>query len=1287
MEQFVSEKESVYINQVGEAREQNFDANWKFSLGEQENAQEPGFNDANWRQLDLPHDYSIEQDYSRDNEAESAYLPGGIGWYRKRFSLAGKAPGKRYLLNFDGVYMDCTVWLNGKKLGAHPYGYSPFTFDISSALDFQAENVLALRVNHQLPSSRWYSGSGIYRSVHLLVLEDTHISQYGTQILASDIGANTQVTVKTGVENQGQQDRVLQATVYVYPKGQDRGQSVAKAESGHLQLAAGTAGELETKLSIANPRLWSLDQPQLYVFETELKAGGTVLGVQRQDYGFRSLSFDANTGFHMNGQAVKLKGVCMHHDQGALGAAAYRRALERQVEKLQEMGANSIRVTHNPASRALIDICNERGMLLIEEIFDGWRHAKNSNDNDFARFFQKEIGQPGQLLRARPDETWAQFCLQETLRRDRNDPCVMLWSMGNEVMEGFSADVRDYPDIAAQLLKWAAEIDTSRPGTTGDNRLKQNQREAIEMAQRLHEAGAVIGLNYAAGSVYDKYHQAYPDWVLYGAETASAINSRNVYRLHGESDEDSYELSSYDYRTVPWGHVASEAWYDAQTRDYVAGTYTWTGFDYLGEPTPWNGVTRGQQGRHWPSPKSSYFGIIDTAGFPKDSFYFYQSLWNDKLHTLHVLPVWDEQLVKKDEAGNVDVVVYSDAPTVELFLLTEAGRRSLGKKTMSEKRTPAGHRYQLYEGPDRANNHRDLYRTWKLPFEAGSIEAVAYDAQGQEIRDCQGRHKVQSPGVPKRVALKADRQTLEANGRDLSYVEIDLQDEQKQPTGKRDLNLRVSVEGAAELLGLDNGYQADHESFQSAQRRSYGGKLLAIVGSKKQAGPIQLSVRAEGLEAATLDLEARPGAGTEQEQRRLDHYDLARNYYVKRGGRLELPETVDAHFSDGTVEALAVDWAAYAPELLQKQGNFDLLGETDLGDRLSLHIHVIDALAALLNYSCTTPVGQVPSLPQTRPAVLKNGEVLKLSFPVRWQEVPAEAYSQAGLVEIPGEARIFGQDLKLKATVRVQEEQLTLGANAAPDALELYQNIPKEQQTGILEAIRDTVTSLTDTASGGPEPTAWSNFNYAQEGHRTAELTFVYATQQRFGEFVVHHWKDSYAARYPDPNTTKIYVSETGAPDSWQELATTEEIGPEEGRVRPYTYRFSPVVATYLRFVFTNAQETLPGTRKTCVGITEIELKLVQGSFPVNRDAALERLQVNGLELSSQTLGRGCYSTAAERVELEAVGKGNAAVTILPACERSQHIILESEDHSRRGVFVFHLAADQTPDAEGDSHA
>ena len=1287
--QMSSDPEAVYVNNyTGTTRSENFSDNWKFYMGDASGAQDPGFNDSGWEQVNLPHDYSIEQEYTKSGEAESGYLLGGTGWYRKSFTLGSSAEGKQIRIDFGGVYMNATVWVNGTQVGTHPYGYTPFSFDITDYVNYGGENVITVKVDHQTPSSRWYSGSGIYRNVDLTVTDPVHVDLYGTKIetpnLAKEAGGTVNADITTTVANDSAEEKSVALTHTVFPKGGDASQSIGTVTTEAQTVAAGSTADIDAKVEVKNPTLWDTsDAPALYTVRTEVKVNGQVVDTYDTEYGFRYFEFDPNTGFSLNGENMKLKGVCMHHDQGALGAEAWESAIERQVRILKEMGCNSIRVTHNPASDELIEACNEQGILVIDEAFDGWAWPKNGNTYDYSRFFNQTIGAENQILGGAENMTWAQFDLTAMIKRGQNAPSVIMWSLGNEVQEGAGSLNQQYANIQANLITWVEEVDSTRPVTRGCNAIKgQTTGIAADMMDSLSAAGGIAGFNYNSGDQYDTQHTANGDWIIYGSETASSINSRGVYDRLGNGDSQTpadQKLTSYDNSRVGWGALASSAWYEVIKRDFVAGEYVWTGFDYIGEPTPWNGTETGVKGT-WPSPKNSYFGIIDTAGLPKDSYYFYQSQWNDEVNTLHILPAWNGDVVEENENGKVPVVVYTDAAKVRLTLTTADGEvKDLGTKAFETVETDAGYSYQIYKGQDaESTEHKNLYLTWYVPYEDGKITAEAWDAEGHEIdlSTVEGRTSVETTGEEAKLDASADREEITADGADLAYITVDITDKDGNIVPDADNNVKFTVEGDGKLIGVDNGKQDDHQSYQDNNRDAFSGSLVAIVQSTKTAGEFTVTASADGLESAAVTVKTVPvDAGTGDTV--LSYYLMSRNYYVKAGNMPQLPDTVKAVYSDGTEEDVTVGWDEISEDQTAQTGTFFVTGVTEKGDKVSVTVNMIDQVAALLNYSTTVPVGQEPTLPETRPAVLQNGEVISASFPVTWGE-PDGSYTEPGTVKLTGTANVLGQELDVTASVRVQEQQIAIGDNVAGAAY-LSQDIPEGQQSDTLDAIKDGKTEISANTSGDANTTAWSNWaNSVQHGDSDAEITFRYDTQQRIGQITVYFARDNSSMTFPDAGTTQIYISETGGEGSWTLLNTKETIAENESsdRVKPYTYTFDPATATYVKLYVKNAKSRDDG-KTPCTGITEVVINGWTGSYTTNSGAAFTSMKVNGLDVSADDLEAGAFDTEAVIIDsLEYVTSENAAVTELPVYEGQKVLIIESEDHSERNTFVINLGAE-----------
>ena len=660
---YFTEPERIAVNSVSDDRFSNFNEGWKFNLGDSETAQNPDFNDASWSEVTLPHDFSIFQPFTESGEAESGFLPGGTGWYRKTFTLPASFAEKSLVLNFDGVYSEAYVYVNGELIGEHHYGYTAFAFDLTEHLvcDGKTENLIAVKAVNNPPSSRWYSGSGIYRDVTLIVTDPVHVDLNGTIVTTPDIedGIGT-VSVSVQVVNgsTSEADVTVRNTVY-----NSEGEAVSTTSETTVSIAAGASETANTNDMVTAPKLWSIEEPNLYYVRTELLIDGSAVDVYDTDFGFRWFAFEHDTGFSLNGENVKLNGVCMHHDQGALGSAAYYDAMYRQLSIMKDMGVNAIRITHNPGDQDYVKICNELGLLVIEEFFDGWNRAKNGNYNDFARFFMQQISEDNALIGSSDEMTWAEFTLKSTVKRDRNNPSVILWSLGNEISEG-SGDSNLFPDIAKKLIQWIGEEDATRQATLGDNQRDEGSAYVKQVNQIIKENGGVNGFNYSKSSQLAALSNNY-NYII-ASETASAVNSRGIYMSQASQGnaDGKYHLTSYDTSAVAWGKTAHKSMWDTITVDYVAGQFVWTGFDYIGEPTPWNGTGIGSNGRGQ-VPNSSYFGIVETTGFPKDTYYLYRSQWRQDDTTLHLVTSWDSSNMLQTD-GKTPVWVYSNAPVVRL---------------------------------------------------------------------------------------------------------------------------------------------------------------------------------------------------------------------------------------------------------------------------------------------------------------------------------------------------------------------------------------------------------------------------------------------------------------------------------------------------------------------------------------------------------------------------------------------------------------------------------------------
>ena len=749
-----------------------FNDGWQFCLCDigTELSALPG---RHWYDVELPHDWLI-------NDASKLYET-GEGWYRRSLPCSAEQLSGRVLLNFDGVYMNSTLFVNGKEAGSWTYGYSAFEHDITDFLH-EGENELLLRVSHQSPNTRWYSGAGIFRDVMLKLRPAAYIGTNGVYIHSAPQPEGGWTTeVETDVVGEASDIRML---LEVFdPAGASMGGYGLEAhfDGGHEKFTA--------SFNSTDPELWSVDDPMLYTLKISLYSGSELLDCVNETFGYRTAEFDPDRGFLLNGEPVKLHGVCMHHDLGALGSALNEAALARQLRIMKEMGVNAIRTSHNMPARQLVQLCDEMGLLVDSEAFDMWEKPKTEFDNH--RFFTEHA--------ERDVRSW--------IERDRNHPCIIMWSIGNEINDTIDPHGLD---ITKRLYEYVLKYDPkgNAAPTIGSNYMGD------ENAQKCSDVVKLAGYNYSE-YLYDEHHAKYPDWVIYGSETASAVRSRGIYRFPVElpllTGEDC-QCSSLDNSVVGWGSSAMKSWRLDRDCPFCCGQFIWTGFDYIGEPTPYN-------------TKNSYFGIVDTAGFPKDIYYFYQSVWisPEQKKVLHIVPsYWD--FIPGQE---IDVLIYSNARDVELFL----NGKSIGSHVME------------------LETSQDMRAHFKVPFEPGVLRVVGHFADGSECSEV-----LHTPADPAAVVLTSDKETLLADGRDIAFVEISTVDVNGIPVGNARNRIRVEVSGAGRLVGLDNGDSTDYDSYKGDNRRLFSGKLLAMIESTLEPGEITVRAYSEGLENAELRL-------------------------------------------------------------------------------------------------------------------------------------------------------------------------------------------------------------------------------------------------------------------------------------------------------------------------------------------------------------------------------------------------------------------------------------------------
>ena len=761
----------------------NFDKGWLFILGDSAQMATPTYNDNHWRKLCLPHDWAIEGDFYAGNPsgAGGGALPGGIGWYRKHFLLDCEAePGGRYFIEFDGVYMNSTVYVNGQEVGHRPYGYSSFEYDITKYLK-RGDNVIAVKVdNSDQPNSRWYSGCGIYRHVWLTKTNAVHVKHWGVHVQTD--AKTGQIKVEADVEGNNYKVR---NTVY-------------------------DASGKEVGLKVKNPHLWSVEDPYIYKVRTQVLVGGKVVDEVWTTTGFRDFKFDAETGFWLNGKNFKLNGVCEHHDFGCLGAAVNEDAMHRKLSKLKAMGVNSIRSSHNPPAPELLNMCDTMGIIVMDESFDMWRRKKTAGD--YARFF----------------EEWHERDLSDLILRDRNHPSILMWSIGNEVLEQWSsADADELTLEQANLIlnaghdastlahgeemspnslltRHLADIvkryDTTRPILAGCNEPDPNNH--------LFKSGAIdiIGFNYHHQWVKD-VPKNFPGKPFIFSESVSALQTRGYYKMPSDEitwapqewwlpyTDPSYMCSAYDNMHASWSSTHEETWDVVKHNAFVGGQYIWTGFDYIGEPTPYGFPAR-----------SSYFGVIDLAGFPKDTYYMYQSEWTTK-PVLHLFPYWNWL-----EGQQIDMwCYYNNADEVELFIngKSQGVRRKTGEQ-------PEG-RYDMHNTKAKLNS--EYHVGWRVTFNPGEVKVVARK-DGHIV----GEQKIKTAGAPARIRLSKDYQ-----GKNTTFITAEVVDKDGNLCPWADDMIYFISEGDGKILGTDNGCQTSMENFKAPQRKAFFGKCMVVV--------------------------------------------------------------------------------------------------------------------------------------------------------------------------------------------------------------------------------------------------------------------------------------------------------------------------------------------------------------------------------------------------------------------------------------------------------------------------
>lgn len=780
---------------------QAFNDGWKFRLDSLRSWSSVDADDSGWTELSLPHDWSIEGHFDKGHPATpgGGALPGGVGWYRRHFRLSPQDRSKWISVAFEGVYQCSEVWINGHYLGKRPNGYVSFSYDLSPYLHFGSkDNLLVVRVdNSRQPNSRWYSGSGIYRNVWLHKKRRLHIAHNGTFVSTPKLTAQgALVSIEAELENKYP---VQEAAVIRHRILTKAGKVLSENTSRALVPASGRL-KVSASMQLENPGRWSPDSPTLHYLHTEIFAGGKLQDKYITPFGVRSFYFDADSGFYLNGKKLQIRGVCNHHDLGALGAAFNRRAAERQLELLKDMGCNAIRTSHNAPAPELLDLCDEMGFFVMDEAFDIWK--KQKNPYDYHLYWDE----------------WHKRDLEDFVKRDRNHASIFVWSVGNEIQEQWGdAEKGDTSgrSIARELVRIVRSLDTSRAVTTANNE--------INTWNNLLQSGAfdLIGYNYNH-KAWAGFPKRWPGKKLIITESTSALATRGAYDrvsfdsvrrwpeawdkpIKGGGNAD-LSVSAYDHVSAPWGSTHEESLRTLQANRHVAGMFVWTGFDYLGEPTPYP----------WPA-RSSYFGIIDLAGFPKDAYWLYKSQWTRR-PVLHVYPHWNWA-----PGDTVDIVAYfSGAEEVELFL----NGRSLGRRSKEGGR---------------------LHVKWSVPYVAGTLKAVSYQG-GAEVLT----RTISTAGAATKIILEADRTKIKADKKDLSFVKVYLTDGAGNLVPHADSEISFQVSGEGSLKAVDNGSPVSLESFKGTRRKLFNGLALAIIQAGERPGTVKLTAGSPGLPDATI---------------------------------------------------------------------------------------------------------------------------------------------------------------------------------------------------------------------------------------------------------------------------------------------------------------------------------------------------------------------------------------------------------------------------------------------------
>lgn len=793
----------------------SFNEDWLFQKTENSAASSIDFDDADWRKLSVPHDWAIEGPFKPEYNLRTGGLPVfGMAWYRKHFKIDASKKGQIVTIEFDGVMSNSTIFINGKEVYHRSYGFIGFEIDMTPYIKYGENNVIALKLNPEVLSIRWYPGAGIYRNVWLEFKNPVHIAHWGTHISTPEISNEAAlIKIETKIDNEN-----------YFLKGKFQLQTIIFDESGN-KVASNSADfvikkstTITKKLTVHQPKLWDFETPHLYKAVTKILKKNVEIDQYETRFGIRTIEF-SKEGFFLNGRKEKIKGVCLHHDLGPLGSAINYRATERQLQIMKEMGINAIRTSHNPTSPEQLELCDKMGILVQAEAFDGWKIPKT--ENDYNKYWDE----------------WHETDLRDMIKRDRNHPSVIMWSIGNEMGE---QKAEDGHIITKKLVDICHEEDPNRPVTAGFNQLSQALKNGLGTPLTL------VGANYKP-TQYADFMEQYPDMIIYGSETASTVSSRGIYHLPLEKYDKhpSLQVNSYDFNSPPWAYPPDIEFHSQDSLPNLIGEFMWTGFDYLGEPTPYGGkdnLTHGNWEVDWPA-RSSFFGAVDLAGFPKDRFYLYQSQWTDK-PMVHILPHWNWEGTVLE---TIPVFCYTNAEEAELFVNGKSQGRKI--KGLNKTRIPVN-----FSGWKNKEKYFDSpYRlSWNVPFEVGEIEVVAYN-EGKEV----ARKSIKTAKEPSQISLEADRETINADGEDLSFITVKIEDENGTFHPLANNLIAFKISGPATIAAVGNGNATSTEPFQANYRKAFNGLCLLVLKSRKgEKGEITIEATSEGLVSKTLTLKS-----------------------------------------------------------------------------------------------------------------------------------------------------------------------------------------------------------------------------------------------------------------------------------------------------------------------------------------------------------------------------------------------------------------------------------------------